>query len=305
MRVSRRSVSRGSASRRSASRRSVRVLVGSAIAALVVSVSALPAANANEVSVPEPAERIAHPERDFMGSTIPAHEKHMAVQVAPKQISTRASTPGIDVSHWQGSINWSSVYSAGIRFAYIKATSYLDPRFDSNYVNSYYAGVIRGAYHFALPDRSSGAAQAQFLVDNGGRWSGDGKTLPPALDLEYNPYGSTCYGLSQSAMRSWIADFSSTSKRLAGRYPVIYTTTNWWNTCTGSWGGLGSTNALWIARWASTPGTLPAGWSVYTIWQYTSSGQVSGISGNTDRNVFNGTLDRLRAFARCSEENPC
>src|SRR5690606_25876038 len=114
-----------------------------------------------------------------------------------------------------------------------------------------------------------------------------------------------CYGLSQSAMRNWIKDFSDTTKSLAGRYPVIYTTANWWNTCTGNWGGMANTNALWVARWADSPGTLPAGWSIYTFWQYTSTGSVSGISGNVDRDVFNGSMDRLRAFATCPEENPC
>src|SRR5690606_18668364 len=206
---------------------------------------AAPASVAQATADHRPAE-IAHPERDFMGSTIAEHEGgDQALRILPSDVSPMATVQGIDVSHWQGSINWNSVYSAGIRFAYMKATegtSYLDPRFDSNYINSYNAGLIRGAYHFALPDRSSGAAQARLLVENGGRWSGDGKTLPPALDIEYNPYGSDCYGLSQSAMRNWIKDFSDTTKSLAGRYPVIYTTANWWNTCTGNWGGMANTN---------------------------------------------------------------
>jgi GH25 family lysozyme M1 (1,4-beta-N-acetylmuramidase) len=281
--------------------------------ALVAAGGTIPAVSAANAAV-EPGPRAAswHPERDFMGSTIAAHEGTQAanqrIAVQPQGIGVLATTAGVDVSHWQGSINWTSVYNAGIRFAYIKdteGTSYKDPNFNSNYLNAYNAGVIRGAYHFALPDRSTGAAQATYFVNNGGRWSGDGKTLPPALDMEYNPYGASCYGKTQAAMRTWLADFSSTTKRLAGRYPVIYTTTNWWSTCTGNWSGLSSTNALWIARWASAPGTLPAGWPAWTIWQYSSTGAVSGISGNVDRDYFNGTLARVQAFARCPEENPC
>ncbi len=208
--------------------------------------------------------------------------------------------PGIDVSNWQGSINWTSVRNAGIQFAYIKATegtSYTDPRFDANYPAAYYAGVIRGAYHFALPDRSSGAVQANFFARNGGAWSADNLTLPGALDLEANPYGSYCYGLSTTAMRNWISDFLNTYYARTGRYAVIYTTTSWWNQCTGSWSGTAANHPLWIARWASSPGTLPAGYRIWTFWQYTSTGSVSGISGNVDRDYFNGARSRLLALA--------
>ena len=76
---------------------------------------------------------------------------------------------------------------------------------DSQYDGTYQAGLIRGAYHFALPNDSSGAAQASYFVANGGGWIADGRTLPGASDIEYNPYGAECYGLSQGAMVSWIA----------------------------------------------------------------------------------------------------
>src|SRR5689334_6073181 len=92
-----------------------------------------------------------------------------------------ASTAGIDVSAAAGTVNWTSVYNAGIRYAYIKATegaSTRDPNFNTYYPAAYYAGVIRGAYHLAKPNASGGAAQADFLASNGGAWSADGKTLP-------------------------------------------------------------------------------------------------------------------------------
>ncbi|MGN9779728.1 GH25 family lysozyme [Micromonospora sp. H33] len=211
-----------------------------------------------------------------------------------------ATTAGIDVSRHQGTINWTSVRNAGIEFAFIKATegtSYKDPNFNTNYVNAYYAGVIRGAYHFALPDRSSGATQANYLASNGGAWSADSRTLPAALDIEYNPYGPSCYGLSQSAMRSWIADFLNAYRARTGRYAVIYTTTNWWTTCTGNWSGPWANHPLWIARWSTSPGTLPAGAPFWSFWQYTATGRVSGVSGDVDRNYFNGDRSRLIALA--------
>jgi len=211
-----------------------------------------------------------------------------------------ATTDGIDVSHYQGGITWSSVASAGTQFAYIKATegtSYKDSKFGTNYPAAYYAKVIRGAYHFALPDRSSGAAQADFFAKSGGAWSADNLTLPGALDIEYNPYGATCYGKSQSAMRTWISDFLNRYHSLTGRYAVIYTTTDWWKSCTGNYGGFAANHPLWIARYSSSAGTLPAGWKTYTFWQYTSSGKVSGVSGSVDRNYFNGARSRLLALA--------
>ena len=94
-------------------------------------------------------------------------------------------------------------------------------------------GMIRGAYHFALPSVSTGAAQADYFVNNGGGWTGDGKTMPPLLDIEYNPYpslGNTCYNMSQAAMVNWIAAFSNRVLARTGRLPMIYTTTDWWTT---------------------------------------------------------------------------
>ncbi len=131
----------------------------------------------------------------------------LTLMAAPAQAAT---VPGIDVSHHQGAINWTAVRGAGIQFAYLKTTEgtgFKDPRFNTNYVAAYRAGVIRGGYHFALPNRSSGAAQADFFFRNGGAWSRDNRTLPGALDIEYNPYGATCYGLSRTAMVAWIRSF--------------------------------------------------------------------------------------------------
>lgn len=221
--------------------------------------------------------------------------------VATSTPASAATVPGIDVSHWQGSINWTSVRNAGIQFAYIKATegtSYKDPQFNANYTNAYHAGVIRGAYHFARPNISSGAVQANYLASNGGAWSADSRTLPAALDLEANPYsGGYCYGLSTTAMRNWVQDFLNTYRSRTGRYAVIYTTTSFWNQCTGNWTGPWANHPLWVARWSSTVGALPAGAPFWSFWQYTDSGRVSGISGNVDRNHWNGDRSRLIALA--------
>jgi GH25 family lysozyme M1 (1,4-beta-N-acetylmuramidase) len=202
---------------------------------------------------------------------------------------------GLDVSGHQTSINWITVHSSGAQFAYVKATegtTFTNARFTSEYNGSYRAGLIRGAYHFARPNTSSGAAQARYFVAHGGGWSADGRTLPGALDLEPNPYGHTCYGLSRSAMVAWIGDFVRTYHALTSRWPVIYTALNWWTACTGGYTGFAAQDPLWVARYAGSPGALPAGWSFYTFWQYATSGTFPG-----DQDVFNGSSARLRALA--------
>ena len=80
--------------------------------------------------------------------------------------------------------------SAAGRGTCVKATegtSYINPYFTQQYGGAHDVGLVRGAYHFGLPDRSTGAAQAQWFTANGGAWSADGQTLPGALDIEYNP----------------------------------------------------------------------------------------------------------------------
>ncbi|KAG9074913.1 hypothetical protein FS749_013479 [Ceratobasidium sp. UAMH 11750] len=107
--------------------------------------------------------------------------------VVATPVGKRAQPKGIDVSSYQGNVNWAAQKSAGISFAYIKATEgtgYTNSYFDQQYTGSYNAGIIRGSYHFARPDVSSGATQADYFLAHGGGWSADGKTLPGALDIE-------------------------------------------------------------------------------------------------------------------------
>ncbi|KAI0367680.1 glycoside hydrolase family 25 protein [Pilatotrama ljubarskyi] len=219
----------------------------------------------------------------------------ITVATASPTPEKRANPKGIDISSYQGTVNFNTVKANGISFVYIKATegtTYIDSTFSSHYEGATNAGLIRGAYHFAHPDSSSGATQAKYFLAHGGGWSSDGITLPGALDIEYNPNGAECYGLSASAMVSWIKDFSNTYHSQTGVYPVIYTTTDWWTTCTGNSAAFASTNPLWLARYASSVGTLPAGWSYETFWQYADSGPNPG-----DQDEFNGSMQGLKNLA--------
>lgn len=128
------------------------------------------------------------------------------VYANPVALERRASPQGIDVSDFQPDVAWSTVKANGVSFAYIKATegtseghssqnfnfaylmscstAFISSTFSSHYIGATNAGFIRGAYHFAHPDSSSGATQAKFFLAHGGGWSADGITLPGALDIE-------------------------------------------------------------------------------------------------------------------------
>nr|VWP02527.1 Anucleate primary sterigmata protein A [Ganoderma boninense] len=242
-----------------------------------------------------------------------------AVSASPI-LEARASKPkGIDVSNYQGSVDFSTAKSHGVEFAFIKATegtstsslsptdeytgsmltnlrdptAYVDPSFSSDWESANKAGIIRGAYHFAHPAGSSGAAQAEYFIAHGGGWSKDGRTLPGALDIEYNPSGSECYGMTHGQIVAFVKDFSDTYHKKTSVYPIIYTTTDWWKTCTGNSAEFGNTNPLWIADWSSSIGELPAGWKYATFWQYADKGSL----GPGDQDEFNGTYDGLKKIA--------
>ncbi|WP_405663425.1 lysozyme [Streptomyces sp. NBC_00079] len=266
-----------------------------ALAGLLLALSGLQAAPAAAEPVPSPVRGSA-----YMGMGVRAHDTvsdppdvTAPTVTAPTVKATQ--TEGVDVASYQSDVAWATLRSGGVRWAYTKATegtSYQNPYFAQQYDGAYDVGMIRGAYHFAAPDSSSGTAQADYFVDHGGGWSADGLTLPGVLDIEWNPYGDACYGKSTSAMVTWIRDFLKRYKDRTHRDAVIYTATAWWDSCTGSYSGFGATNPLWVARYASSVGALPAGWKTYTMWQYTSSGAIVG-----DRDKFNGAVDVLRKFA--------
>jgi GH25 family lysozyme M1 (1,4-beta-N-acetylmuramidase) len=249
------------------------------------------------IPTPVHPEKITHPGADSMGTVTAAHAPwgHLGKRAAMRPALSVPQLPGIDVSSYQGNINWGAV-APYIDFSYAKATEgtyYTNPYFYNQYEGPYNHGVIRGAYHFAIPNNSSGKTQANYFISHGGGWSPDGLTLPGALDIEYNPYGSECYGLTHAQMRSWIWDFVNQYASKEHAYPVIYSTTDWWTTCTGNYSGFARYDPLWIANYsASGGGPLPNGWSFYTFWQYSDSGSLPG-----DQDVFNGYHSRLKKLA--------
>jgi GH25 family lysozyme M1 (1,4-beta-N-acetylmuramidase) len=240
--------------------------------------------------------------RALAGPPGPTSLAHPARSISPSPGVTSAAgaaVRGVDVASYQhvngAAIGWSSVARAGYKFVAIKATEgnyYANPYGGSDLTGAERAGLSVIAYHFAIPNVSGGAAQADYVIAHAA--DGSGRVAPIGLDIEYDPYSATdgtneCYGLSRGAMTSWAAAFSSEVRRRTGRLPILYTTADWWNTCAAS-GAVGQ-DPLWVAAYTTGGGPpLPIGWGTWAIWQYTSGGSVPGIvtSGNTDLDVFNG-----------------
>ena len=201
-------------------------------------------------------------------------------------------TEGIDVSNWQGTINWTSVAAAGKKFAYIKAsesTDYVDPYYPSNRSHAKAAGLLVGAYHFAQPSAVAGdaAAEADHFLAAATPTHGE---LLPVLDLERTG------GLSPAALTSWVQAYMGRVLQQTGLHAVIYCSPNFWKTYMGdtTWFAANGYSVLWIAHWTTaTAPTLPgSAWNSngWTFWQYTSSGVVPGITGRVDLNRYNGKV---------------
>ncbi|MBC2875498.1 MULTISPECIES: GH25 family lysozyme [Streptomyces] len=229
-------------------------------------------------------------ERHHAGSSLPEPQ----LRPAPP---ARTAVRGLDVSAYQGDVDWPAAVAAGASFAYVKATeglTYRNAFFTRQYDGAADAGLVRGAYHFARPDSSDGAAQADAFLAAGGGWRADGRTLPGALDIEGYPDAGVpaCYGLDPAAMTAWIHAFADRYRERTGRYPALYTNVSWWARCTGGSRDFGATLPLWVANHNGTAHPLPAGWSTYAIWQTADRGPFPG-----DQDVFNGSLQDLRSFA--------
>lgn len=208
----------------------------------------------------------------------------------PTPTAWASYSEGIDVSHWQGAIDWAKVAGAGKTFAYLKAseaTDYVDPTYPTNRALAKASGLVVGAYHFAQPDETAGdaIAEADHFVDTAVPASGE---LLPVLDLEQSN------GLGVSALQAWVRAFLERVHERTGVRSAIYVSPSFWSTRMGNtgWFAANGYTVLWIAHWTTAEApTLPAGnWGGHgwTFWQYTSSGTVPGIDGRVD-------LDRYRS----------
>jgi lysozyme len=201
-----------------------------------------------------------------------------------------APLSGIDVSYYQGNIDWQSVKSAGVEFAFARATygtTKIDPAFHTNWQVMRNAAIIRGAYHFFVAAEDP-VRQANFFANAvGSLSSGD---LPPVLDVEA---GSGTNSSLVTDVQTWL----TTVEQRLGLTPMIYTAPSYWNEyMNGNFGKY----PLWVAEYGVTTPRSVKGWSGWTFWQHSQSGHVSGIEGTVDLDYFNGSYEDLLAFVQAS-----
>ncbi len=222
---------------------------------------------------------------------------------------------GIDVSHHQGSIDWSKVAQAGIKFAIIKATEgdgagladpvaehALDSRFFTNIGSATSAGLHVGAYHFARPDLNNSAEdEAAWFVSQAGDYIGDG-FLPPVLDVEH-----PATTVSTAPLSAWVDTWLDEVQRLAGVRPVLYASSSHLPHINQD----PAETELWIAHWRYNLEDTPdiRDWDRWELWQYSGDaptdlpGEQASIIPGVDRqavdaNVFNGSYADFLAWIR-------
>ena len=189
---------------------------------------------------------------------------------------------GLDVSMWQGEIDWQAVAAAGYRFVIIKASeglNYVDPCFAANWDGAKQAGLLVSAYHVFWPTLS-GEKQAKHFLDTLGERKAD---FPLAVDVERR--GASNSGAAVEA-------FLLIVKEADGRNPLVYTAQGVWNAAVG-WAPGWHCYPLWVADYDAASPAMPAGWDDWAIWQYSNKGSVPGIEGHVDLDMFQGSEVQL------------
>ena len=197
---------------------------------------------------------------------------------------------GIDVSRYQRKVDWQRVKKmqvSGIRvsFAFIKATEGSwkeDPEFDNNWSNARAAGIIRGAYHYFLPDISV-KDQASMFVKAVRLRSGD---LPPVVDVE------EARGMNKAQIQRYTKEFLTLLEKYYKIRPILYTNKDFYKRHFAGNEAF-SGYRFWIAHYYVTDLEMP-GDEKWHFWQHSDKGNVNGINEPVDFNVFNGDSAALR-----------
>ncbi|MGA0531715.1 GH25 family lysozyme [Hansschlegelia sp. KR7-227] len=201
---------------------------------------------------------------------------------------------GVDVSKFQGTVDWASVRAAGTSFAYIKATEggdRVDDRFAENWAAAKAAGVPRGAYHFYYFCRT-GAEQAAWFIRN---VPVDPQALPVVLDMEWNHLSPSCKRRPPAdEVHREMSVFLRMIEKHYGKRPAIYSSVDFHrDRLVGAFPGY----HFWLRSVAGHPSLKYDASRSFSIWQHTATGRVAGVTGNVDQNVFVGDVASWRRFA--------
>ncbi|WP_094092927.1 GH25 family lysozyme [Paenibacillus physcomitrellae] len=226
--------------------------------------------------------------------TITIQLQPAASDSAPQAGTSTGIAMGLDVSHHNGSIDWANVAASGYSFVFIKASegkTFKDPQFAANLAGAKAAGLLTGAYHFldaTTPENARLEADhfIETLQSAGGIEQLD---LPPVLDYEDNPGKLTTAQINQVA-KAFLSEFET----VTGVRPTIYTG----NVFAANFDATFSAYKLWVAKYSSKQPTPVTAWDSWSIWQYSQTGSIPGVTGNVDLDQFNGTLDDLLSSLR-------
>jgi lysozyme len=194
---------------------------------------------------------------------------------------------GVDVSWHQGAIDWRTLASDNVAFAYIKATEgadHVDQRFAFNWEHAGAAGLYRGAYHFFTLCQP-GARQVSNFIAVVPRLGG---ALPPALDLEH--MGPCRDGPTMTDVITEARIFLDRAEAHYGVRPIIYTTREVHDAHLRELQG----ERFWIRSIATAPAFRQSDW---IIWQHHSRGHRRGVEGLVDLNAFRGDAAARAAVA--------
>jgi lysozyme len=190
---------------------------------------------------------------------------------------------GVDVSRWQGDIDWETLRGQGANFAFIKATDggdHLDPMFMQNWNGAHRAGLKRGAYHFFYWCRTA-ADQADWFIRNVPRVKG---ALPPVIDVEFNHQSDCKRRWSREDVLQKMKVFMDRLERHYGQRPIIYTAPDFYEAYLR---GAFRDYPFWLRSVAAHPSKRYPDRN-WVFWQYSGSGLSQGVGGRIDLNVFRG-----------------
>ena len=196
---------------------------------------------------------------------------------------------GIDVSYYQGDIDWAAVRASGVDFAWVRvshALQFEDPKFEANLAGARAAGIHTGVYQYFEPMQDPVAQADLLLTKLGPLQPGD---MPPMIDVESQDFVDP--GPYADAVRAWLDHIEAET----GVVPFIYTGYYYWNDHLGT--GEFADHPLWIANYNPGCPLVPDAWATWTMHQYCDCGDVMGIDGNVDVNDFNGDLAELEGYA--------
>ncbi|MDD3079164.1 MAG: GH25 family lysozyme [Paludibacter sp.] len=214
----------------------------------------------------------------FSAQTLLPNNNYRRVTFA--QIKAEGKIWGVDLSHHQSDVNWEKLNTQKPYFIFFKATegaTHIDSKYKENYKNARKKKIIVGSYHF-FSYTSNGRAQAEHFLQNVKLQKGD---LPPVLDVEYKKNMP-----SRSVVTQEIIAFLKTVTTKTGKKPIIYCDYDYYTDYLK--GKLKNPHILWVCDYRRKPDCE------WTFWQTTDKFQLSGIRGNVDFNIFNGTKKQLK-----------